>query len=112
MSTKEGVQGSIEFTKFVIALDSGLIAFLTGATFLGKLHSPVEIVAAIIVLALLAASLCAGVLIYMAAITMIDDAKYDLAAPHIKMPGQINVICFAAGAAGVGILAVIELFLK
>ncbi|WFU61266.1 hypothetical protein [Bradyrhizobium brasilense] len=112
MSTKEGVQGAIEFTKFVIALDSGLIAFMTGATFLGKLHSTIEIVAAIIVLALLAASLCAGVLVYMAAITMIDDADYNLASSHIRIPGQINVVCFAVGAAGVGVLAVLELFLK
>jgi hypothetical protein len=112
MSTKEGIQGAIAFTKFVITLDSGLIAFMTGASFLGKLSGSIEIAAAIFVLLLLTVSLCAGVAVYMAAITMIDTAVYDLASPYIRIPGQINILCFAGGAVGVGIMAVVELMLK
>jgi vacuolar-type H+-ATPase subunit I/STV1 len=108
---KDGLDSALEFTKFVITLDSGLIAFLTGAAFLASINEQWETVSVIVSLAFLVASVIAGVFVYMRVATMLSDAKYDLGDPWLSIPGAINVACFAFGAAGVAALAVIELVL-
>ena len=109
---KEGLDSALEFTKFVITLDSGLIAFLTGTTFLALVHEHWEIVAVLVSLAFLIASIAAGVFVYMRVATKLSDGDYDLEDPWLSIPGAVNVICFAAGTVGVAGLAVVKLIVK
>lgn len=111
-ASKDGLQNALEFTKFIVTLDSALIAFVTGATFLAHVGSAWEKAAAILTLLALAASLCSGIAVYMRAATMFGAEQYDLSDRYIAIPGIANVVCFALGAIGVGCLAVFELILK
>jgi hypothetical protein len=112
MAEKDGLQHALEFTKFVIAIDTALIAFVTGTSFLATIHSGWERCAITIVLTMLGLSLCAGLVVYMRAATMFSSANYDLADKHLRFPGIINVLCFGIGALGVGTLAIFDLILK
>lgn len=112
MSRKAGLDGALEFTKFVITLDSALIAFLTGATFLQNIANYWERALVILILAMLALSLGAGIFVYMRAATMLGDGRYELGDPHLRIPGAINVIFFALGAIGLSGLAAFELVLS
>lgn len=112
MSTKAGLDSAVDFTKFVITLDSALIAFLTGATFLTHISGNTERVLIILALALLALSLGAGVLTQMRAATMLSSKTYDLGDQHLKVPGAINVLAFAAGAILVGAVAAFVLVVQ
>ncbi|OYW21070.1 MULTISPECIES: hypothetical protein [unclassified Sphingomonas] len=112
MAEKAGLDYATDFTKFVIALDSTLIAFVTGATFLQKIEVFWEKVLVLLIVFLLVASLTAGIFVFMRAATMISTKNYDLEDPHLKMPGAINVIAFALGAIAIGVLAAFELVLE
>jgi len=111
-SHKDGLDSALEFTKFVITLDSGLIAFLTGATFLASLGGRWEIISTLVSLTFLVASIVAGLFVYMRVATKLGAAEYDLSDPSLAVPGMINVMCFAFGAVGVAALAVISLVLS
>src|SRR5581483_5128721 len=112
MAEKEGLNAAVEYTKLIITLDSGLIAFLTGTTFVARLHTGSEKLAIVAVLLLLGLSLCAGLVAYMRACTMLGSADYNLSDRYLSIPGMVNVVCFAVGVVGVGGLAVFELILK
>lgn len=108
---KEGLTTALEFTKFVITLDTALIAFVTGATFLEHIGTLPAKIAVIIILLVLAISIVAGILVYMRISTMLSEGKYDLGDSHLRTPGAWNVLCFGAGSGGVAILAVLQIVL-
>jgi hypothetical protein len=109
---KEGLESALEFTRFVITVDTALIAFLTGATFLQRIDGLAEKIAVGMVLALLAASIGAGIFVYMRASTMLGQGNYDILDRHLSLPGRWNVLLFAAGAIGVAVLAVVQLLVE
>lgn len=108
---KDGLDSAVEFTKFIITMDSGLIAFVTGTTFLSEVDPGLGRYAVLLALAALATSLVAGILVYMRSATMLSEGKYALNDRHLMIPGQVNVWGFAVGAVAVAALAVIELVL-
>lgn len=109
MTDKAGLESALEFTKFVITLDSGLMAFVTGTSFLADVNAVSEKVAVVIILLLLATSLVAGIFVYMRAATMFGETNYDLGDRHLSIPGKVNVAAFAVGAIGIGMLAIINI---
>jgi Co/Zn/Cd efflux system component len=110
--TKEGLESALDFTKFVITLDGALIAFVTGATFLTDITSGWEKAAALGALAALLISIAAGILVSMEIASKLSNGSYDLGDKHVKIPGMVNVISFALGAAAVSGLAAFELILE
>jgi hypothetical protein len=110
MSKKEGIDGALDFTKFTIALASALIAFVTGATFVQSIDNWWEKTVAICAIGSLVISVVGGIAVYMEAATMLSKGEYDLSKAWIKIPGQINVIMLAIGAAAIGLLAIFKLF--
>ena len=72
---KDGIDSALEFTKFVITMDSALIAFITGATFLEKIDKPTEKWIASGILVAFAMSLAAGILVYMRVATMLGGRQ-------------------------------------
>lgn len=112
MAQKEGLESALDFTKFVIAMDGALIAFVTGAAFLQDITSPLERGAALVALVALAVSIAAGILVAMETATKLSKGQYGLADKWIKIPGAVNVIAFAIGAVAVASLAAFELFLE
>lgn len=110
-AAKAGLESALDFTKFVIALDGALIAFITGATFLEKVDSGWQKIGVIIVLLILTTSLIGGIFVHMRTATMLGSGNYDLNDRHLAIPGMINVVGFALGAAGIGLLAILVLVL-
>lgn len=109
---KDGLVNALDFTKYIVTFDTGLIAFLTGTAFLQKVTGRIEKTAVVVTIFFLAVSLIAGIIVYMRAAIQFSNNDYDLENRYLRVPGLINVVCFSLGALGVGILAVIELILK
>src|SRR4051812_29339348 len=86
---KDGLDSALEFTKFIITLDSGLIVFLTGTTFLALINQHWETVTVLASLALLITSVVAGMFVYMRVASMLSDGNYDLGDLGLSFPGAI-----------------------
>ncbi len=112
MPDKDGLASAIDFTKFIVALDGALIAFLTGASFLKQVDTSWEAAAVIVGLVLLAISLACGVLVFMRGSSMLSSRNYNLADPHLKIPGLLNVAAFTLGAVAVSLLTIISLMFE
>ncbi|MBB3303297.1 hypothetical protein FHT72_006979 [Rhizobium sp. BK077] len=110
MPNKDGLDSAIEFTKLLISLDSALIAFASGTSFLATLPEPWQRISLVGALFFLLVSLTAGALVLMRAATMLSHQNYNLSDPHLKVPGVLNVLCFACGAAAISLLAVFVIF--
>jgi hypothetical protein len=108
MARKAGLDLALDFTKFIIALDGALIAFLTGASFLQTLNGPGQRGVAILTLCALGLSMVAGILVYMRAATMASEGRYDLGDPHLRWPGVVNVLAFLIGSFALGSLTLFQ----
>ena len=96
MSQKlEGIQSALDFTKYLIILAGGAIAFVIKPDFYGtdlllKILSTFSIVLLII-------SAISGLLVLSAGCVMLSRGDYSLAKPYIKIPGLVNVVSFGFG---------------
>ncbi len=108
MARKAGLDLALDFTKFIIALDGALIAFLTGASFLQSLNGLGQRSVVILTLCALGISMIAGILVYMRVATMASEGKYDLGDPHLRWPGIVNVAAFLIGAFALGSLTLFQ----
>lgn len=108
MPRKAGLDLALDFTKFIIALDGALIAFLTGASFLQTLNGAGQRGVVILTLCALGISMIAGILVYMRTATMASEGKYDLGDPHLRWPGVVNVLFFLIGAFALGSLTLFQ----
>lgn len=99
---KEGLQTAVDFTKTLLTLSGGAIAFILQPIFYGD--SP--LLRTMAVLALLALAICvlSGLSVISGAGILLSQRNYDLENPYIKIPGLINIWSFAAGFLFVAIL--------
>lgn len=95
MQEKEGLQAAIDFTKFLLTLAGGAIAFIIQPTFFAG--HPVLKALSILALVLLTISVVSGLLVFSGGSVMLSKKNYDLEDKHVKWPGMINVLSFAAG---------------
>lgn len=89
---KEGIQAAIDFTKYIITMAAGAVAFVIKPEYVG---SGCLKYLSILILVLLSASVIAGLFVFSAGCLMLARGNYDLEDNYIKIPGQINVITFA-----------------
>ncbi len=110
MPSKDGLDSAIDFTKLLITLDSALIAFATGTSFIATLPHLWQRLTLLAALFLLVISLSAGAFVLMRAATMLAEKNYNLQDKHLGLPGMTNVVCFAGGAVAICILAAFSIF--
>lgn len=89
---KEGLQAAIDFTKYLLTLAGGAIAFVIQPTFFAG-DRTMKILA-IIALILLTVCVGSGLFVYSRGCVMLSNKNYDLEDKHIKWPGLANVISF------------------
>jgi hypothetical protein len=92
---KEGLQSAIDFTKFLLTLAGGAIAFVIQPTFFGG-----DIVLKYLAItALIFLSICviSGLLVFSAGSMMLARKNYNLEFRHVKYAGMLNVLSFAIG---------------
>jgi hypothetical protein len=92
---KEGLQAAIDFTKYLLALAGGAIAFIIQPTFFA--NNP--LLKTLGLLALVAFTICAisGLFLFSRGCVMLAGKNYDLNDTRIKCLGQTNVISFGVG---------------
>lgn len=112
MVQKAGLDSAVDTTKLVVTLDGGLIAFVTGATFLGNITSLSEKWSVVAALIFLSISLFGGMLVLLQAGTMYSNKTYALSSSWIRIPGLANLLGFALGAVAVGAMAVLTLVFR
>src|SRR5664280_2471897 len=89
---KEGLQAAIDFTKYLITMAGGAIAFVIKPDYVGSADLKSLSIG---VLVLLSISVVTGLLVVSAGSLMLGRGHYDLEDRYIKIPGLINVIAFA-----------------
>jgi hypothetical protein len=94
---KEGLKGAIEFTKILLALSGGAIAFILQPTGGGLAGG--TLTGGLALLSLLALSICviSGLFVISGTCVLLAHREYDLENKYVKIPGLINVFSFAGG---------------
>jgi hypothetical protein len=93
---KEGLQAAIDFTKFLLTLAGGAIAFILQPSYFADSSLAFR---GIGILGLIAFTVSAisGLFVFSAGCVMLANGNYDLDLPRIKWPGLVNVFSFGAG---------------
>jgi hypothetical protein len=104
---KEGLQSAIDFTKFLLTLAGGGIAFIIQPTqFEGDGWIKAFSFAALVLLTICAVS---GLFVFSGGSVNLADGKYQLEDPWIKIPGIINVVSFGFGFVALAITIAIRI---
>lgn len=106
MAEKEGPQSAVDFTKYLLTLSGGGIAFVIQPSFSGtdlllKILGTFSII-------LLSICVISGLAVLSRGSVMLSEANYSLEDARIKIPGVINVFSFGGGF----ILLAISVWLK
>ena len=92
MQEKEGLQTAIDFTKFLLTLAGGAIAFVISPNFsAGDWWLKLLSITALILLTL---SVIAGLLVFSRGAVMLSEKNYRLGERRIKLWGMINIVSF------------------
>jgi hypothetical protein len=92
---KEGLQAAIDFTKYLLTLAGGAIAFvIQPASLAGGFWIKALSVAALL---LLFTCVVSGLFVLAGGATNLAEGKYSLENRFVKTPGIINVVTFALG---------------
>ncbi len=91
----EGLQSAVDFTKYLIALAGGAIAFVIKPEFYTT--DPLLKILSTLSLGLLSISVISGLLVFSAGCVMLSSGNYSLRDRFIKIPGIINVVTFGFG---------------
>jgi len=92
---KEGLKAAIGFTKFLLTLSGGAVAFIIQENqFTGHPNLKLLSLSSLICLTVCVAS---GLLLYMRGSVMLANRDYNLEEAHIKFWGQTNVLSFGLG---------------
>lgn len=92
---KEGLQAAIDFTKFLLTLAGGAIAFIIQPTFFSG-HPFLKVIS-VAALVLLTISVVSGLVVFSGGATMLARKNYNLEDKYVKWPGLVNVLSFAIG---------------
>jgi hypothetical protein len=92
MPEKEGLQTAIDFTKYLLTLAGGAIAFGIQPSFFGS--SPWLKAMALISLISLSVSIVAGLMVYARGCVLLSEGKYKLEDDRIRFWGLLNVATF------------------
>lgn len=92
---KEGLQSAVDFTKYLLTLAGGAIAFVIQPTFAGESYWLK--VLSIASLVLLGICVISGLAVFSRGAVMLSEKKYSLNEGHIKWAGRVNVISFGLG---------------
>jgi|SRR5271163_1872934 hypothetical protein len=103
---KEGLQAAIDFTKFLLTLSGGAIAFVIQPTFFAGECFLKGL--AIVSLVCLGTCVISGLLVFSAGSVMLARKNYDLEFRHVKYAGMVNIISFALGFIFVAIAVAIK----
>src|SRR5438045_4000684 len=106
---KEGLQAAIDYTKFLLTLAGGGIAFVIQPTFFA--NSPGLKALAELSLIALTISAISGLLVFSRGALMLGRKNYDLEDIYIKQAGRVNVLSFAAGFILLSIAVAIKVFM-
>jgi len=109
MAEKEGLLSAIDFTKYLLTLAGGAIAFVIQPTF----YSNNGFIKVLSVAALILLTICviSGLAIFSRGSVMLSEKTYSLSDPRIRGWGIINIVSFGlafiilAIAIGVGIFS-------
>ncbi len=95
MHEKEGLQAAIDYTKVLLILAGGAIAFIVQPSFFGinKLSKLLGILA----LLSLMACVLSGVAVFSRGSEMLAQKNYDLKDPRIRLPRVVTKQAFQAG---------------
>ena len=92
MPEKEGLQTAIDFTKYLLTLAGGAIAFGIQPTFFAGSHWLKGIsIAALVVLMV---SIVSGLMVFSRGCVMLSERRYKLDDPRIRKWGLINLGTF------------------
>jgi hypothetical protein len=92
---KEGLQAAIDFTKVLLTLAGGAIAFIIQPTYFAGSHC----LKTLSILALVSLTVCvvSGLIVFSGGSVMLANKDYDIERNYIKIPGMVNVISFGLG---------------
>lgn len=107
MTEKEGLQAAIDFTKYLLTLSGGAIAFIIQPNFFSE-SGPIKILSIASLFCLMICVL-SGLLVFSVGAVMLARKNYDLEFRHIKYAGMANVISFAIGFVLLAIIVGIKL---
>jgi hypothetical protein len=105
---KEGLQAAIDYTKYLLTLAGGAIAFVIQPTFYAAGNYQVKLWS-MLALVFLVISVISGLFVFSGGSMMLSRKNYDLEFRYIKIPGLINVISFSIGFICVSIAVAIKL---
>src|SRR5258705_13880130 len=92
MSEKEGLQTAIDFTKYLLTLAGGAIAFGIQPSFFAGSYWLKGI--SILALVTLMASIAAGLMVFSRGCVMLSEGKYKLEDSRIRVWGLVNLGTF------------------
>ena len=105
---KEGLQALIDFSKTLLALAGGSIAFIVqpligpSPIWLGSLS--------IIALLFLAVSVVSGLFVFSGATVKLGHKDHDLEDRYIKIPGLTQLICLMLGFCFLSVIIIVKIF--
>jgi hypothetical protein len=92
---KEGLQAAIDFTKYLLTLSGGAIAFIIQPSFY-QVDILIKLFAFLATVTL-GSCVISGLFVFSRGSVMLAEGTYSLEDRYIKIPGQINIFSFAAG---------------
>jgi hypothetical protein len=108
-STREGgLQAAIDYTKYLLTLAGGAIAFVIQPTFYAAGNYQVKLWS-MLALVFLVISVISGLFVFSRGSVMLSKKNYDLGDWYIKIPGLINVFSFSIGFICVSVAVAIKL---
>ena len=105
---KEGLQSAIDYTKYLLTLAGGAIAFVIQPTFYGAGNYQVKLWS-LLALGFLMLSVISGLFVFSGGSVMLSEKNYNLEHPYVKIPGLINVFSFLIGFICVSVAVAIKL---
>lgn len=107
---KEGLKGAIEFTKILLALSGGAIAFILQPSGAGAKPTLLESGFALFSLAALGVCVISGLIVISGACVALSRREYDLENKYVMIPGKVNILSFAVGFILLAIYVAVKIF--
>jgi hypothetical protein len=94
---KEGLESALDFTKYLLAIAGGIIAFVLSSDVLARVEDITERGLLTAALVLLCLSVLGGIAVLSRGAIMLSEGEYSLEDKYLKWPGLANIFAFGGG---------------
>jgi hypothetical protein len=107
---KEGLKGAIDYTKTLLGLSAGAIAYLVPPLAANERPAFLTTVLALLSLIALVTCVLSGLFVISGASVLLSHRQYDLENKYVMIPGRINTFSFGAGFVLLSLYVAVRLF--